>query len=72
MNGWTTPGSDELKRIMMKHGGVYHHYYNSQKTTHIIASNLPGIKRSIIVFIIFSKEKNLNCMDGQWSWSVIF
>ena len=42
VNGWTQPGADELKRIMMTHGGVYHHYYNSHKTTHIIASNLPG------------------------------
>jgi hypothetical protein len=23
---------------------VYHHYYNSRKTTHIIASNLPDVK----------------------------
>ena len=43
VNGWTTPGSDELKRIMMTHGGVYHYYQNHQ-TTHIIASNLPDVK----------------------------
>jgi DNA repair protein REV1 len=29
---------------MMEHGGVYHHYYSSRKTTHIIASNLPDVK----------------------------
>ena len=28
----------------MEHSGVYHHYYNSRKTTHIIASNLPDVK----------------------------
>jgi hypothetical protein len=33
-----------MVRIMMEHGGVYHHYYNSRKTTHIIASNLPDVK----------------------------
>ena len=43
VNGWTNPTSDELKRIMMKHGGVFHHY-KSHKTTHIIASNLPDVK----------------------------
>ena len=43
VNGWTRPSSDELKRIMMSHGGVYHHY-ESQATTHIIASNLPDVK----------------------------
>lgn len=25
---------------MLAHGGIYHHYYNSRATTHIIASNL--------------------------------
>jgi len=44
VNGWTKPSSDELKRLMMSHGGIYHHYYNSAKTTHIIASNLPDVK----------------------------
>ncbi len=29
---------------MMEHGGVYCHYFNSRKTTHIIASNLPDVK----------------------------
>lgn len=29
---------------MMKHGGVYHHYYRNNKTTHIIATNLPDTK----------------------------
>ena len=43
VNGWTEPSSDELKRIMMIHGGVFHHYRNHQ-TTHIIASNLPDVK----------------------------
>lgn len=43
VNGWTNPTSDELKRIMMTYGGVFHHY-KSHKTTHIIASNLPDVK----------------------------
>ena len=43
VNGRTNPSSDELKRIMMTHGGVFHHYQNHQ-TTHIIASNLPDVK----------------------------
>ncbi|XP_068083835.1 DNA repair protein Rev1 isoform X2 [Anabrus simplex] len=39
----TLPSADELKKIMMHHGGVYHHYETSL-TTHIIASNLPDCK----------------------------
>ena len=38
------PSGDELKRIMMMNGGTYHHYFNSRKTTHIIATNLPDSK----------------------------
>lgn len=38
------PSADDLKRIMMTNGGVFHHYLNTQKTTHIIATNLPDVK----------------------------
>ena len=44
VNGHTTPSAEELKRLMISHGGVYHHYYNSRTTTHIIASNLCDAK----------------------------
>ncbi|XP_014250189.1 DNA repair protein REV1 isoform X2 [Cimex lectularius] len=44
VNGYTEPSSDELRLLMMKHGGTYHHYYQSGKTTHVIASNLPDSK----------------------------
>jgi len=44
VNGWTDPGVDELKRLMMQYGGVFHHYYNRSKTTHIVATNLPDTK----------------------------
>ena len=40
------PSSDELKRIMMTHGGTFHHYFNARKTTHYIATNLPDTKAS--------------------------
>ncbi len=40
VKGYTTPTAEELKRLMLAHGGTYHHYYNSKTTTHIIASNL--------------------------------
>lgn len=43
VNGLTNPSADELKRIMMVHGGIYHHYERSH-TTYIIASNLPDVK----------------------------
>lgn len=44
VNGYTSPTAEELKRIMLANGGVYHHYYNSKTTTHIIASNLCDAK----------------------------
>ncbi|KAH8303594.1 hypothetical protein KR018_005623 [Drosophila ironensis] len=43
VNGRTDPSADELKRIMMVHGGTYHHYERPH-TTFVIASNLPDVK----------------------------
>ena len=40
---FSEPTADELKRIMMVHGGTFHHYQSS-RTTHIIAKNLPDVK----------------------------
>ncbi|XP_014483822.1 PREDICTED: DNA repair protein REV1 [Dinoponera quadriceps] len=44
VNGYTDPTSDELRRLMMMHGGLFHHYIHPKFTTHIIASNLPYSK----------------------------
>ncbi|KAM4558025.1 DNA repair protein REV1 [Odontesthes bonariensis] len=44
VNGYTDPNADELRRLMMLHGGQFHVYYSRSKTTHIIASNLPNCK----------------------------
>ncbi|CAG5865773.1 unnamed protein product [Menidia menidia] len=44
VNGYTDPSADELRRLMMLHGGQFHVYYSRSKTTHIIASNLPNSK----------------------------
>uniref|UniRef100_A0A4W3GB43 DNA repair protein REV1 n=1 Tax=Callorhinchus milii TaxID=7868 RepID=A0A4W3GB43_CALMI len=44
VNGYTDPSADELRRLMMLHGGQYHLYYSRSKTTHIIATNLPNTK----------------------------
>uniref|UniRef100_A0A3Q2XDS0 DNA repair protein REV1 n=1 Tax=Hippocampus comes TaxID=109280 RepID=A0A3Q2XDS0_HIPCM len=43
VNGYT-PSADELRRLMMLHGGQFHTYYSRSKTTHIIANNLPNSK----------------------------
>uniref|UniRef100_A0A182NIP1 DNA repair protein REV1 n=1 Tax=Anopheles dirus TaxID=7168 RepID=A0A182NIP1_9DIPT len=54
VNGYTNPSADELKRIMMLHGGVFHHY-KRPNTTYTIASILPDVKvRSITSEIIIS------------------
>eukprot|EP00057_Strongylocentrotus_purpuratus_P008637 XP_011663111.1 PREDICTED: DNA repair protein REV1-like [Strongylocentrotus purpuratus] len=44
VNGYTDPSSDELKRLMTIHGGMYQHYYSVSRVTHIIATNLPYAK----------------------------
>uniref|UniRef100_A0A8C3AIP8 DNA repair protein REV1 n=1 Tax=Cyclopterus lumpus TaxID=8103 RepID=A0A8C3AIP8_CYCLU len=44
VNGYTEPSADELRRLMMLHGGHFHVYYSRSKTTHIIANNLPNNK----------------------------
>ncbi|KAM4561114.1 DNA repair protein REV1 isoform 2-T2 [Fundulus diaphanus] len=44
VNGYTDPSADELRRLMMLHGGQFHVYYSRSKTTHVIASNLPNCK----------------------------
>ncbi|XP_066542765.1 DNA repair protein REV1 [Hoplias malabaricus] len=44
VNGYTDPSADELRRLMMLHGGQFHLYYSRSKTTHIIATNLPNCK----------------------------
>nr|XP_044250416.1 DNA repair protein Rev1 [Drosophila takahashii] len=43
VNGLTNPSADELKRIMMVHGGTLNHYERSH-TTFTIASVLPDVK----------------------------
>ncbi|XP_032325627.1 DNA repair protein REV1 isoform X2 [Camelus ferus] len=44
VNGYTDPSAEELRKLMMLHGGQYHVYYSKSKTTHIIATNLPNAK----------------------------
>uniref|UniRef100_A0A182WKR2 DNA repair protein REV1 n=1 Tax=Anopheles minimus TaxID=112268 RepID=A0A182WKR2_9DIPT len=62
VNGYTNPSSDELKRLMMLHGGVFHHYKRSN-TTYTIASILPDVKvRSITSEIIISPRWVVDCL----------
>ncbi|XP_075962249.1 DNA repair protein REV1 isoform X2 [Anarhichas minor] len=44
VNGYTEPSADELRRLMMLHGGRVHTYYSRSNTTHIITNNLPNSK----------------------------
>ncbi|XP_012411364.1 DNA repair protein REV1 isoform X2 [Trichechus manatus latirostris] len=44
VNGYTDPSAEELRKLMVLHGGQYHVYYSRSKTTHIIATNLPNAK----------------------------
>ncbi|CAK9819394.1 DNA repair protein Rev1 [Anthophora quadrimaculata] len=53
VNGYTDPTADELRRLMMVHGGIYHNYMRPRVTTHIIASNLPYSK-----IVMYRKSQN--------------
>ncbi|KAJ8668696.1 hypothetical protein QAD02_010359 [Eretmocerus hayati] len=61
VNGYTNPTADELKRLMMAHGGIYHHYLR-HSTTHMIASNLPYSK-----IVAYKKAQNpLPLCKPEW------
>lgn len=63
VNGRTNPSADELKRIMMVHGGTYHHYERSH-TNFIIASNLPDVKvRKMDTSKILSAQWVVDCVE---------
>lgn len=65
VNGHTNPSADELKRIMMVHGGIFHHYERSH-TTYIIASNLPDVKvRNMNTSKIISPQWVVDCIKEQ-------
>ncbi|CAO1352082.1 unnamed protein product [Diamesa serratosioi] len=59
VNGWTNPSSEELKRIMMDNGGVFHHYERSH-TKFVIATNLPDVK------LRSNLTKNTNIIKPDW------
>lgn len=62
VNGYTKPSADELKLLMMQHGGTYHHYKRST-TTYVIASNLPDVKvKSITSDVIISPQWVVDCI----------
>ena len=54
------PTADELKRIMMLHGGVFLHYPSS-RATHIIAKNLPDVKVRKYQNLILMNQKMIIC-----------
>lgn len=62
VNGLTNPSADELKRIMMRNGGVYHTYQRSS-THFVIATNLPDVKvRQITSAKIISPQWVVDCL----------
>lgn len=62
VNGLTNPSADELKRIMMRNGGVYHTYQRSS-TKFVIATNLPDVKvRQITSAKIISPQWVVDCL----------
>lgn len=65
VNGLTNPSAEELKRIMMTHGGVYN-TYQRRSTTFVIASNLPDVKiRQITSAKIISPQWVVDCLKAN-------
>ncbi|BFF98873.1 DNA repair protein REV1 [Drosophila madeirensis] len=65
VNGLTDPPSNELKQIMMVHGGTFHHYERSH-TKFIIASNLPDVKvRNMNTSKIISAQYIVDCLKNK-------
>lgn len=63
VNGLTNPSADELKRIMMVNGGVYH-IYQRPWTTFVIAANLPDVKvRQITTAKIITPQWVVDCLS---------
>jgi hypothetical protein len=46
VDGYTSPSAMELKHLIVKHGGIYHHFFSSSKTTHVIATSVPPRKHN--------------------------
>eukprot|EP00850_Spirogloea_muscicola_P009346 SM000052S17738 [mRNA] locus=s52:446247:455495:+ [translate_table: standard] len=44
VNGYTTPPHQELRHLMMCHGGLFENYYSRERVTHIVCANLPDGK----------------------------
>ncbi|KAH8379111.1 hypothetical protein KR009_003124 [Drosophila setifemur] len=65
VNGLVNPSADELKRIMMVHGGIYHHYERPH-TTFVIASNLPDVKvRNMNVSKFIRAQWVVDCLQSK-------
>ncbi|CAI7869320.1 unnamed protein product [Closterium sp. NIES-53] len=44
VNGYTQPTHQELRQLMLVHGGVFENYFHPSRVTHIICANLPDTK----------------------------
>lgn len=43
VDGYTVPSKEEIRRLMLLHGGGFEHY-DTGRVTHIIATHLPASK----------------------------
>merc|ERR1712013_788924 len=59
VNGYTSPSSDELKRLVCENGGSYMQFFSKTHVTHTIATNLPDSK-------IKNMKKNDKVMSPRW------
>ena len=49
VNGWTSPPSTDIRRIVLEHGGDFLNYNTtSSRVTHVVATNLPDAKLRLL------------------------
>ncbi|CAI5465259.1 unnamed protein product [Closterium sp. Yama58-4] len=54
VNGYTQPTHQELRQLMLVHGGVFENYYHASRVTHIICANFADTK-----LVQFRKSRTL-------------
>lgn len=65
VNGYTDPPAEEIKRIMMVHGGTYQHYYKRRPNCYMIATNLPLAKLKDIRDYVVTPKWITDCISAS-------
>ncbi|RMX65532.1 hypothetical protein DD238_004915 [Peronospora effusa] len=61
VDGYTVPSKEEIRRLMLLHGGTFEHY-ETNRVTHIIATHLPASK----LLLLKKARKPLPLVHPNW------